>query len=139
MRRAFWALPDAEIWAEADAAWLLEAFRQSELAEAPRAHLPIGCPQELADAMDDLLRRWAEKGVQRVGLTLHEMDALHAELCGRPAPAQELAASLRRLLARPARHKEKPPPFQAALSASRTVRVPLPMPPRRRQHRRQRR
>jgi hypothetical protein len=36
-RLALWERPDAEIWAEVDAAWVLEQFRRSEVSEA-RAH-----------------------------------------------------------------------------------------------------
>lgn len=36
-RLEWWERPDAEIWAEVDAAWVLEQFRCSEVSEA-RAH-----------------------------------------------------------------------------------------------------
>lgn len=33
MSREFWELADTELWAEVDAAWLLEQFRRSEISE----------------------------------------------------------------------------------------------------------
>ncbi|MFW8627668.1 hypothetical protein [Deinococcus sp. ME38] len=142
MSRPLWQQTDAEIWAQVDAAWLLEAFRTSEQAEAPRAHLPHGSPQGLADIMDNLLRDWAAASIKHVGITLHEMHALYAELIAQPA-SHRTAANLQVILNRPARSTPSLPrtcpDFPAALEGSRRVRLPRTTHPRPRHHRRQHR
>lgn len=142
MSRPLWRLSDEEIWAQVDAAWLLEAFRTSQEAEAPRAQLPHGSPQGLADIMDALLRDWAAASIQHVGITLHEMQALHAELSAQAAPqvtAADLRDHLRTILSRPAWTVRTYPDFRAALEASRRIRLPRTTRPHPRHHRRQHR